>query len=83
MDTVADPGPTCGDPLAGADGGCVTDDHDEIAPTPDLDLENAKAILGIMKGDALDCACERLKGNVTGNLIGSDHLVHRACHSSS
>jgi hypothetical protein len=39
----------------------VPDHHHEIALAPDLHFEDAKAVLGIVEGDALDCPGERLK----------------------
>jgi hypothetical protein len=40
----------------GSDRGGVADHHDEVAPTQDLHLEHAEAILGSVEGDALDRA---------------------------
>ena len=41
-----------------------------------LDLEDAKAILGVVEGDALDRARERLDRRASLHLTGADHLVH-------
>ena len=44
-----------------------------------LNLEDGKAILGIVEGDALDRACEGLQGRSLISGCGSEHLVHGAC----
>ena len=44
----------------GSDQGGVSNHHREVAPTPDLHLEHAEAILGSVEGDALDCARQSL-----------------------
>jgi hypothetical protein len=45
----------------GPDRGGVSNHHREVAPTPDLHLEHAEAILGSVEGDALDRARQSLK----------------------
>jgi hypothetical protein len=44
-----------------------------------MDLQDRKAILGIVEGDALDRTRERLQGRFLFSLCGSKHLVHGAC----
>jgi hypothetical protein len=44
-----------------------------------MDLQDSKAILGIVEGDALDRACEGLQDGSLISLCGSEHLVHGAC----
>ena len=57
----------------------MADDRDEVALAPGLDLEDGKAVLGIVEGDALDRAREGLQGRSLISLCGSEHLVHGAC----
>jgi hypothetical protein len=45
-----------GDPFACGDHRSVTDDGHQFAVAARLDPENAKAVLGIVEGDALDDA---------------------------
>jgi len=60
VDTIADPTPCRSDPLSGSDCRGVTDDGGEIASPAHLNLEDAEAVLGIVKGDTLNGACERV-----------------------
>ena len=52
--------------------------HREVALAPDLHLENAKAVLGIVEGDALDGARQSLKRRPLIALSSSKYLVHDA-----
>jgi len=36
-------------------------DRDEVALAPGMDFQDGEAIVGIVEGDALDRACERLE----------------------
>src|SRR5215213_9947799 len=44
-----------------------------------MDLQDSKAILGIVEGDALDRTREGFQGRFLFSLCGSEHLVHGAC----
>ena len=57
----------------------MADDRHQIALAPGMHLEDGKAILGIVEGDALDRAREGLQGRSLISLCGSEHLVHGAC----
>jgi hypothetical protein len=46
------------DPFAGRDRGGMADDRDQIAMSTRIDPENAEAVVGIVKGDALNKARE-------------------------
>ena len=62
MGTVVDPFARRGNPLASGDHRCVPDDGDQVAVAARLDAENAKAVLRIMEGNALDEARQNLSG---------------------
>ena len=51
---VVDPFARRGDPLAGRNGGGMADHGHQVAMPARLDPQNAKAVLGIVVGDALD-----------------------------
>ena len=61
----------------------VADDRDEVALAARLHLQDGKAVLGIVEGDALDRARQRLQGRSLISLCGSEHLVHGACRKDS
>ena len=61
-------------PLAGGDHGSVANDGDEIAVTTRLDPNDAKAIVGILVGDALNQPGQHL---AIGWLQFRPHDVHR------
>src|SRR4051812_47075619 len=44
-----------------------------------VDLQDSKAIVGIVEGDALDRTREGFQGRFLFSLCGSKHLVHGAC----
>jgi hypothetical protein len=50
------------DPLASGDHRGVADDGDQFAVAARLDAQNAKAVLGVVEGDALDKAGQNLPG---------------------
>jgi hypothetical protein len=54
----------------GSDRGGVADHHDEVAPTQDLHLEHAEAVLEIVEGDALDRARQSLKPSLSALRVG-------------
>ena len=62
MGAVVDPFARGGDPLAGGDRRGVADDGHQIAMAARLGAQNAEAILGIVKGDALDEAGQHFLG---------------------
>ena len=62
MGSVVDPFARRCDPLAGGDHRGVADDGDQFAVAARLDAQNAKAVLGVVEGDALDKACQNLPG---------------------
>src|SRR5215207_322296 len=55
----------------------------EVALSTSLDFEHAKAVLGVMEGDALNRACQRLDGDTSLELRRSDHLVHALVRRST
>jgi hypothetical protein len=57
----------------------MANDCNEITLATGLDLEDGKAILGIVEGDALDGARQGLKSRFAILLRRSEHLVHFAC----
>src|SRR3954447_25833905 len=51
--------------------------HGHEVPLPAcLDLEDAKAVLFVVEGDALDRACQRLNRRASLDRDRSDHLIH-------
>src|SRR5215213_6038456 len=56
----------------------MADHSDEVALTTRLHLEIGEAALGIVEGDALDRARQRLHGPPLALLGRSEHLVHAA-----
>ena len=62
MGSVVDPFARRCDPLAGGDHRGVADDGDQFAVAARLDAQNAKAVFGVVEGDALDKACQNLPG---------------------
>jgi hypothetical protein len=63
MVTVVDPFPGGGDPLTGGNRRRVADNSHEVPMSPRLGPQNAKAVLRIVEGDALDEACQRFLGS--------------------
>jgi hypothetical protein len=59
---VIDPFAGCGDPLTSRNGRGMPNDRYQVAVTACLDPENAKAVVVIMEGDALDQAGENFLG---------------------
>ena len=57
----------------------MADDRHKVTLAAGLHLQDGKAILGIVEGDALDRAREGLQGRSLISLCGSEHLVHGAC----
>ena len=47
----------------------------QIALPARLHLDDAKAALGIMEGDALNGACEPIQRRTSLDLLGADHPV--------
>src|SRR5207237_3699585 len=62
MGSVVDPLARRCDPLAGGDHRGVPDDGDQFAVATRLDAQNAKAVLSVVEGDALDKARQNLPG---------------------
>ena len=60
MGSVVDPFARRCDPLAGGDHRGVAGDGDQFAVAPRLHAQNAKAVFGVVEGDALDKACQNL-----------------------
>ena len=58
--------PARGDPLACSNGRRMADNRHKIAFAPRMDFQDSEAVLGIVEGDALDRARERLED---GSLI--------------
>ncbi len=54
MGAVVDPVAGRRDPLAGRDRGGMADQGDQLALTTGLDPQDAKAVIGVLVGDALD-----------------------------
>ena len=54
MGAVVDPLPRHRQPLPGRDDGGMADHRHQIAMAPSLDPQDAKAVVGVMEGDALD-----------------------------
>ena len=54
MGMVVDPFAGCGDPLTRGNGSGMSDDRYQVAVTPRLDPENAKAIVVIVESNSLD-----------------------------
>jgi hypothetical protein len=52
--TIVDPGPTRLDELAGRDHRGMANDGDQITLTSGFDAQNAEAVLGVVKRDAVD-----------------------------
>ena len=79
---VGEPDAGGGDPLARADGRRVSDEGDEVALAARLHLQDGKAGLGIVEGDALDRARQRLFRRTSGGLRSADshggHEITRA-----
>ena len=57
---VVEPGSTCLDELAGRDHRGMANEGDEIALAASFDTQNAEAVLGVMKRDAVDQARQDL-----------------------
>src|ERR1700737_416308 len=62
MGSVVDPFARRCDPLAGGDHRGVAGNGDQFAGAARLDAQNAKAVFGVVEGDALDKACQNLPG---------------------
>ena len=62
MGAVVDPFARRGDPFAGGDHRGVADDGHQFAVAARLDAENAKAVLGVVEGDAFDEARQNFPG---------------------
>jgi hypothetical protein len=62
MGAIIHPFTRCRDPLAGGDSCGVADHRHEIPMPPRLRPQNAKPVLGIVKGDALDESRQHLVG---------------------
>jgi hypothetical protein len=54
MGPVVDPIPRCGDPLPSRYCGGMSYNGDEVTVAPRLDPNDAKSVLGVLVGDALD-----------------------------
>ena len=54
MGALVDPLPRHRHPLSGRDDGGMADHRHQIAMAPSLDPQDAKAVVGVMEGDALD-----------------------------
>jgi len=81
MGSVVDPFARRCDPLAGGDHRGVADDGDQFAVAARLDAQNAKTVLGVVKGDALDKACQNLPGRRFQ--LGLWRAVHEVPRSAS
>ena len=60
LGAIVDPSARCSDSLAGGDGGGVAHDGHQIAVSARLRPEHAVAVLGVVEGDPLDEASEKL-----------------------
>ena len=74
-----EPDPGRRDPLAGSDGRRMSDHRHKVALAPRLDLEHAEAGLGVVKGDALDRASERLYRCAAIERLSRRTFVHVEC----
>ena len=68
---IGDPAAGGGGVLAGGDTRGVTDQRDQVAFSPDLQAQHAKAAVGVVKRDSLDKAGELLERGLWG---GRDHV---------
>jgi len=59
---IVDPFPRRGDPFAGGNYRCVTDNRHEITASAGLRSQNAEAVLRVTGGDALDKARKHFLG---------------------
>ena len=75
MRPVVDPSPTRLDELASRDHGCVADDGDEVALPPGFDLQDAEAVLEVVKGDAVDQPGQDLGRGARPRCFGHQDLV--------
>ena len=69
---VGEPDPGGGDPLARADGWRMSDKGDEVALASCLDLQDGKAVFGVVEGDPLHRARQRLFGRTCGGVRSAD-----------
>jgi hypothetical protein len=76
MGSVVDPFAGGGDPLACRNSRRVTNHGDDVAMPADLRAEHAKAVLGVVVGDAFDKACQHFLGQRLGLRIhGAGHVI--------
>jgi hypothetical protein len=54
LGAIIDPFALCGDPFAGGDDRSIANDGNQIAVAARLCPENAKAVLAVVEGNALD-----------------------------
>src|SRR5215469_5003113 len=76
---VVDPGPARLDELAGGDHCGMPDKGDEIALASGFDAQHAEAVVGIMKGDAVDQSRQDLRRAHRESPCNPQGLVCRQC----